>query len=80
MWEEVNYRWIHPQWRSRLSVYGSQQKRGNKQGFYFADGIRGDQAFFVLEHLNNIDALRLGIEFAGRYQPVESISFLWAAA
>ena len=77
---EVNYRWIHPQWRSRLTVYGSQQKSGNQQGFYFADGIRGDQAFFVIEHLNNIDALRLGIEFAGRYQPVESISFLWAAA
>lgn len=76
---EATYHWVYPKWQGRFTMYGSSQKKGNKQGFYYADGIRGDQALFVQEHLNNINVLRLGLEFAGRYQPIESVSFLWAA-
>ncbi|MDG1271564.1 MAG: hypothetical protein P8O04_03805 [Flavobacteriaceae bacterium] len=77
---EAKYQLTTEQWRAQFTSYFIDHQKGHRQGFYYADGIRGQKAFFVQEHLNNIHQTRLGIEFAGRYQPLEEVSIDWGMA
>ena len=77
---ESGFRWTYEKWSGKLRGYYIQLSKGHQQRFYFADGLRGEASFFVQEHLNEIQQRHIGVEWAGKYQPIESLQIEWAAA
>lgn len=75
---EMNYRMTKEKLKVFFTGYAIFRRDGNRQAFYYADGIRGDASFFVQEHLNGVNRRHLGIEFAGTYHPAETVHFSWA--
>lgn len=77
---EVAYRWQGKQSDMTLKGYWNQQKNGNEVSLYFADGVGGDEAFFIQEVLQGKESLHKGLELGFKHTFVDVLDLKIAAA
>ena len=59
---EGKYHWESSWFDLSLTTYWIEQQNQNNVSFYFADGVGGDEAFFVQEVLKGVNTLNQGVE------------------
>ena len=77
---QVGYQWQAPKFEIRTQMYWIARKNGQELSFYFADGVSGDEAFFVQEALTGIAYVHKGLEISGTYSPIPEVTVTGVAS
>ena len=77
---DASYIFRSPGIQARLTGYYSKFKNVTETSFFFAEGLRGDEADFVAEILTGAEKLHFGAEFGIEVQVVPTVKFIGAAA
>lgn len=73
---DVSYMYRSPKFQGRITGFYTQFKNAIETSFFFAEGLRGDQADFVNEITTGVNKTHLGVELSAAYQATSSISIL----
>ncbi len=74
------YNWQTPHFDFMLRGYWIRQEDKNAVSFYFADGVGGDEAFFIQEVLQGIQTQHQGIELGAKLTLADLVDLKAAAA
>lgn len=77
---DVTYLYRSPKLQGRFTGFYTQFSNAIETGFFFAEGLRGDQADFVNEIVTGVDKLNLGVELSARYIATATINILAAGS
>lgn len=77
---ESSFHWQAKNFDLDLTLYWAKQKNQNQLAFYFADGVGGDEAFFVQEMLSGLSTLHQGLELGWKMTIAQSLDLMFAAA
>lgn len=77
---EVSYRWQAKRTDLTMRGYWINQKNINEVAFYFADGVGGDEAFFVQEVLRGKESLQQGVEVGLKHTFADLLDIKFAAS
>ena len=77
---DATYLYRSPKLQGRFTGFYAQFSNAIETGFFFAEGLRGDQADFVNEIVTGVDKLNLGVELSARYQATSTINILAAGS
>ena len=76
MTTDASYIYRSPKFQGRITGFYTQFKNAIETGFFFAEGLLGDEADFVNEIVTGIDKQNVGIEFSAAYQATSTVSVL----
>lgn len=77
---ESSFHWQGKTFDFDLTVFWAKQVDQNQLSFYFADGVGGDEAFFVQEMLSGLSTLHQGLELGWKVTIAQSLDLMFAAA
>ncbi|MDV7186373.1 TonB-dependent receptor [Lutibacter sp. TH_r2] len=77
---DVNYIFRSPKIQARLTGYYTKISDAIESSFFFAEGLRGDQADFVSEVITGVDKKHLGAELSFEYQATPTVKLLAAGS
>jgi hypothetical protein len=77
---DVSYLYRSPKFQGRITGFYTQFKNAIETGFFFAEGLLGDQADFVNEVVTGIDKQNMGIELSAAYQATSTIGVLFGGS
>ncbi|MDP2089199.1 MAG: TonB-dependent receptor [Flavobacteriaceae bacterium] len=77
---DASYIFRAPEVQARLTGYYSKFENVTETSFFFAEGLRGDEADFVTEILTGAEKLNFGLEFGIEVQVVPTVKLIGAAA
>ena len=77
---DANYIFRSPKIQARLTGYFTKISDAIETSFFFAEGLRGDQADFVSEILTGVEKKHIGAEFSLEYQATPTIKILGAGS
>ncbi|MBL6669428.1 MAG: TonB-dependent receptor [Flavobacteriaceae bacterium] len=77
---DLGYQWQAPKIILDSHLYAIARKNLTKIGFYFADGIGGDNALFIQEILKGMEHQHWGLEFALTYHILTDLKLMGVAA
>jgi hypothetical protein len=80
MTTDANYIFRAPGVQARLTGYYSKFENITETSFFFAEGLRGDEADFVAEILTGAEKLHFGGEFGIEVQVTPTVKLIGAAA
>ena len=73
---DLTYLYRSPKLQGRITGFYTQFSDAVETGFFFAEGLRGDQADFVNEIVTGVDKLHMGVEFSAIYHATSTINIL----
>jgi len=76
----TKYHWQAPWFDLQLLAYWGIEQKGTQLSFYFADGVGGDEAFFIQEVLHNVEKKHQGLEFGWKVTLADVIQIKLAFA
>lgn len=77
---DVSYLYRSPKLEGRLTGFYTRFSNAVETGFFFAEGLRGDQADFVSEIVTDVDKLNMGVELSAIYHATSTINVLAAGS
>lgn len=77
---DVSYLYRSPKLEGRLTAFYTAFSDAVETGFFFAEGLRGDQADFVSEIVTGVDKLNMGVELSAIYHATSTINVLAAGS
>lgn len=77
---DVNYIFRAPKIQTRFTAFYTKFKDAIETSFFFAEGLRGDQADFVNEIITGVDKKHLGAELSAEYQILPAIKLIGAGS
>jgi len=73
---DLTYLFRSPKFQGRITGFYTEFQNSIETGFFFAEGLRGDQADFVNEIVTGVDKLHMGVELSAMYQATSTIGVL----
>ena len=77
---DVSYLYRSPKLEGRLTGFYTQFSDAVETGFFFAEGLLGDQADFVSEIVTGVDKLNMGVELSAIFHATSTINLLAAGS
>lgn len=77
---DINYIFRSPKIQARLTGYYTKISNAIESSFFFAEGLRGDQADFVSEAITGVDKKHIGAELSFEYQVIPTLKILAAGS
>jgi len=77
---DANYVFRSPKIQARLTGYFTKISDAVETSFFFAEGLRGDQADFVSEILTGVEKKHLGAELSVEFQATPTVKVLGAGS
>lgn len=73
---DISYLYRSPKLQGRVTGFYTQFSNVIETGFFFAEGLLGDQADFVSEIVTGVDKLNMGVELSAIYHTTPTINLL----
>lgn len=77
---DLSYVFRSPKIQTRLTGYYTKFENVTETSFFFAEGLRGDEADFVAEILTGVEKLNIGAEFGVEVQIVPTVKLIGVVA
>jgi len=77
---DLTYLYRSSKFQGRITGFYTEFNNSIETGFFFAEGLRGDQADFVNEIVTGVDKLNMGVELSAMYNITSTVSFLAAGS